>query len=97
MLTDVIVSCFSFNIGNSNSPISIDGGSEGSPYRKTPRKVSNCQVMLVHFENYFILHFYQVIKSANYIIKVYSKLLVLSNSIYIEFDINRPGFVWLII
>ena len=38
MLTDVKVSCFSFSAGSINNPISIDSGSEGSPYRETPRK-----------------------------------------------------------
>ena len=38
MLTDVIVSCFSFSIGSINNPISIYSGSAGSPNRETPKK-----------------------------------------------------------
>ena len=89
MLTDVRVSCFSFSIGSINNPISLDSVLKVLPIEK-PEKVINCQVMLVHFENYFILHFYQVIKWANHVIKVYSKLLVLSNTVYTDFDVNRP-------
>ena len=38
MLSDVGVYCFSFSIGTTNNPISIDSGSEGSPDRETPKK-----------------------------------------------------------